>query len=100
MIGFAICVLVLISFVLLCDLIDLVEGRYAVDVMQHQPLPDRWVVWGLIDPGQTTRWVRYFALKLPSYSYEYRACCDDYAMGQAVLLYVSGRGWRRVYVFE
>lgn len=88
--------------VLLADLFDRFERRFAIDLMRGQNLPTRWVAWGLADPGQTTRWVRYFMLRLPSW-YAPMYCVDRWA--QWVLLYTEmpdwqGRRWRVIPVFE
>lgn len=82
--------------VLLADLFDKFERRYAIDIDKYCALPDRWIAWGTVDFA-TPR--RYFALRLPSYSFQYCLDIDDYRMGQAALVYLTGRGWRRLYVF-
>lgn len=88
--------------VILLDLFDRFERRYAVDLDFNEPIGARWITWGMI--GERYGWARYFArrylaIKLPSYSWEYNIQVDDYAMGQWMLLWISDRGWRCVFVF-
>lgn len=79
---------------LLLDLFDRFERRYALDRMRGQRPPKRWLAWGLFDPGQTTHWLRYFQLRLSSYSWEYDWSRDDWSFAQRVLIWVEGRGWQ------
>lgn len=86
------------ALVLLLSLFDRFERRYAIDIGPWELLPERWCAWGWVRGLQESR--RYFVMKLPSYSWEFNFSRNEYAMGHMVLLYVSERGWRTVYIFE
>ena len=84
--------------VLLLDLFDKFERRYAEDRIEGDMLSVRRVAWGIIRSAYLPP-RRYFVLRLPSYSWEFNPCRRDYCMAQRAVFYITGQGWQLIHTF-